>query len=86
MAVLAATRSLIPRSKAAEEDIDARRIPRWRGFNLQGRFAMLDRPHDGRAYDEFDFATLAEWEFDFARLPLSYWAARMAGRLSEKSR
>ncbi len=47
---------------------------------------MLDRPHDGRAYDEFDFATLAEWEFDFARLPLSYWAARMAGRLSEKSR
>src|SRR5450755_1500404 len=59
---------------AAEEDISASRIPRWRGFNLQGRFAMPDRPYEGRAYEEFDFATMAEWGFDFARLPLSYWA------------
>ena len=58
---------------AGEEEIDARRIPRWRGFNLQGRFAMPGRPYEGRAYDEFDFATIAEWGFDFARLPLSYW-------------
>ncbi len=58
---------------AAEEDINARRIPRWRGFNLQGRFAMPGRPYSGKAFDEFDFATMAEWGFDFARLPLSYW-------------
>jgi endoglucanase len=58
---------------AAEEDINATRIPRWRGFNLQGRFAMPDRPYEGRAYEEFDFATMVEWEFNFARLPLSYW-------------
>ncbi len=59
---------------AVEEDITARRIPRWRGFNLQGRFAMPGRPDPGNAFDEFDFATMAEWGFDFARLPLSYWA------------
>jgi len=55
------------------EDITAAHIPRWRGFNLQGRFAWPGHPYDGPAFDEFDFATMAEWGFDFARLPLSYW-------------
>jgi endoglucanase len=59
---------------AAVDEINAHHIPRWRGFNLQGRFAMPERPYDGPAYEEFDFATMAEWGFDFARLPLSYWA------------
>jgi len=58
---------------AAGDDINASRIPRWRGFNLQGRFSMPQRPYDGPAYEEFDFATMAEWGFDFARLPLAYW-------------
>ncbi|MGC2196468.1 MAG: cellulase family glycosylhydrolase [Terriglobales bacterium] len=58
---------------AAETDITASHIPRWRGFNLQGRFSMPERPYDGPAYKEFDFATMTEWGFDFARLPLSYW-------------
>jgi endoglucanase len=57
----------------AADGIDARRIPRWRGFNLQGRFASPGRPYSGPAFDEFDLATMAEWGFDFARLPLSYW-------------
>ena len=35
---------------------------------------MPDRPFEGRVYDEFDFVTMAEWDFNFARLPLSYWA------------
>jgi endoglucanase len=61
-------------SWADEGDITARRIPRWRGFNLQGRFAMPGHPNQGRAYEEFDFATMQEWGFDFSRLPLSYWA------------
>src|SRR5439155_3117825 len=56
------------------DDIDATRIPRWRGFNLQGRFATPKHPYDGPAFDEFDFATMADWGFNFARLPLSYWA------------
>jgi endoglucanase len=59
---------------AQEADISAARIPRWRGFNLQGRFATPDRPNPGRAFDEFDFTTMAEWGFNFARLPLNYWA------------
>ena len=62
----------------AELDVSANSIPRWRGFNLQGRFAMPGKPYDGRAFDEFDFATMHEWGFDFARLPLSYliWGSR----------
>ena len=34
---------------------------------------MPEHTYEGPAYDEFDFATIAEWGFDFARLPLSYW-------------
>ena len=55
------------------DDITAGRIPRWRGFNLQGNFAPPDQTQSRPAFDEFDFATMAEWGFDFARLPLSYW-------------
>jgi len=74
MAILCAAGSAGAREVwAAETDINAARIPRWRGFNLQGKFAMPGRPYDGRAFEEFDFATMVEWGFDFARLPLSYW-------------
>lgn len=58
---------------AGDADITAAHIPRWRGFNLQGRFPWPGHPYDGPAFEEFDFATMAEWGFDFARLPLSYW-------------
>ena len=58
---------------AAQADIDARRIPRWRGFNLQGQFGNPTQSFAGKAFEEFDFATLAEWCFNFVRLPLSYW-------------
>lgn len=60
-------------TKAGDTDITAARIPRWHGFNLQGRFPWPGHPYNGPAFDEFDFATMAEWGFDFARLPLSYW-------------
>ena len=61
-------------SASSAVNISAARIPRWRGFNLQGKFGSPERPYDGPAYEEFDFSTMAEWGFDFARLPLSYWA------------
>src|SRR5512143_2028147 len=61
-------------SSPPTSDIAAARIPRWRGFNLQGQFASPERPYGGPAYEEFDFSTMAEWGFNFARLPLSYWA------------
>ena len=54
--------------QAEEADLNASRIPRWRGFNLQARFGPA-----ADSYRESDFAIMAEWGFDFARLPLSYW-------------
>jgi endoglucanase len=53
---------------------NAPQIPRWRGFNLQGRFPWPGHPVSGDAFEERDFATMAAWGFDFARLPLAYWA------------
>jgi endoglucanase len=65
---------VVDKARAAVEDITAARIPRRRGFNLQGKFSTPQRPYDGPAYEEFDFTTMSEWGFDFARLPLWYWA------------
>ncbi len=45
------------------------RIPRRRGFNL----TELVGGRHGEAFRESDFEWMAEWGFDFARLPLSYW-------------
>jgi endoglucanase len=74
LAILGAAAGAAPRTVlAAEEDVTARSIPRWRGFNLQGRFGWPGHPYDGPAYEESDFAAMAEWGFDFARLPLWYW-------------
>src|SRR5512136_583281 len=40
-AILGVAAGLAPRAvRAADEEVTARRIPRWRGFNLQGRFGM----------------------------------------------
>jgi len=70
-AMLSAAAGLVPRTGRTDvPEIGARSIPRWRGFNLLGHF---HRPADGPAYEESDFETMAEWGFDFARLPLSYW-------------
>lgn len=46
------------------------KIPLWRGFNL----TELTGGERGRAFREADFAWMAEWGFNFARLPLNYWA------------
>jgi len=46
------------------------RIPRWRGFNL----TELARGVRGQSFHEEDFAIMAGWGFDFARLPMSYWS------------
>ncbi len=45
------------------------KLPRWRGFNLLEKFIwnQKDTP-----YLESDFAWMAEWGFDFVRLPTSY--------------
>jgi endoglucanase len=57
---------------AAEPKPSAARLPRWRGFNLLEKFTA-GRPAPFR---QSDFEWMAEWGFDFVRLPLSYhcWA------------
>jgi len=46
----------------------AKKLPRWRGFNLLEKFnAGSNKP-----FVEADFQWLAEWGFDFVRLPMDY--------------
>jgi len=44
------------------------RLPRWRGFNLLEKFTE----RHNAPFVETDFEWMAEWGFDFVRLPLSY--------------
>jgi endoglucanase len=46
------------------------KIPRWRGFNLT-ELTGGSRDH---TFVERDFEWMQRWGFDFARLPMSYWA------------
>lgn len=52
-------------------------LPRWRGFNLLELFSRRG-PEDRRsgAFREDDFRWIAEWGFDFVRIPMDYrlWA------------
>ena len=52
----------------------AKKLPRWRGFNLLEKFIRQNSSNP--AFRESDFAIMSEWGFDFARLPMSYlcWA------------
>ena len=43
-------------------------LPRWRGFNLLDAFTVRS---DGN-FQEDDFRWMAEWGFDFARIPACY--------------
>jgi len=60
----------LPLGAAEKKTASARHLPRWRGFNLLAKFVK----HRGGnpPFQESDFALLAEWGFDFVRLPLSY--------------
>jgi endoglucanase len=49
---------------------EAKKYSRYRGFNLTEK-AGGDGPR--RKYNEEDFAIIAEWGMNFARLPMSYW-------------
>ncbi len=54
--------------KSEAKKVDYRKLPRWRGFNLLNKFTLqMNKP-----YDESDFDLIAEWGFDFVRLPTSY--------------
>ena len=53
---------------ASAESPTYSKLPRWRGFNLLEKFDA----HHNRPFKEEDFALIAEWGFDFVRLPMSY--------------
>jgi endoglucanase len=65
-------RATPPRKDAQpkEHAVNATSIPRWRGFNLQEMFGWGRRPGP---FSELDFELMAQWGFNFARLPMSYW-------------
>ncbi|HWW03491.1 MAG TPA: cellulase family glycosylhydrolase [Candidatus Acidoferrum sp.] len=48
----------------------ASHLPRWRGFNLLEKFTKWENGNP--PFQESDFIMMAEWGFDFARLPMSY--------------
>ncbi|ACB74275.1 glycoside hydrolase family 5 protein [Opitutus terrae] len=45
------------------------KLPRWRGFNLLEKFIASVR---NEPFREADFEFMAEWGFNFARVPMSY--------------
>lgn len=45
------------------------KMPQWKGFNLLNKFNSDNQT----PFDEKDFEIIAEWGFNFVRLPLSYW-------------
>jgi endoglucanase len=70
LAAAASAATLLPRRALAQTAPCAQlKIPRWRGFNL----TEMASGSQGRPFRESDFEMMAEWGFNFARLPLSYW-------------
>lgn len=57
-----------PQTDAASTAPSAAKLPRWRGFNLLEKF----NDRQNRPYREADFELIAQWGFDFVRLPMSY--------------
>jgi endoglucanase len=46
-------------------------LPRWRGFNLLQKY-RIDIPEWNKPFHESDLDIIAEWGFDFIRLPMDY--------------
>ncbi len=47
----------------------AKKLPRWRGFNLLEKFYLT---RGKKPYVESDFQWMSDWGFDFVRLPMDY--------------
>jgi endoglucanase len=68
-------------ASSRKPDIRFSKLPRWRGFNLQEKFThkpdewLTVAPQWGMSNEPFresDFEWIAEFGFDFVRLPMSY--------------
>jgi len=65
-----------PALYAATSTPTAARLPRWHGFNLTEK--CVARRDGNPPFADSDFALLADWGFDFVRLPMSYlcWSSQ----------
>jgi endoglucanase len=57
----------LPEEQPAVTDL-AKKLPRWRGFNLLEKFMAPSN----KAFVPADFEWIQEWGFDFVRLPMDY--------------
>ena len=58
---------------AARPRISKNTLPRWKGFNLLDYFSPSpSRNSSGNKTTEEDFKWMADWGFDFVRLPMAY--------------
>lgn len=55
--------------KQPNHNMIVQNLPVWKGFNLLNKF----NPHNQSPFSEQDFEMVAEWGFNFLRIPLSYW-------------
>ena len=58
-------------SEVPQAAVSYAHIPYWRGFNLQNKYND-ENPAWNRAYDEWQLDFMAEFGFNFVRLPLDY--------------
>ncbi len=64
-------------SYAVDSKKDLARYSRYRGFNLleklTGTIGKYNGPGPRLKFQEEDFEIMAEWGFNFARIPMAYW-------------
>lgn len=51
---------------------EQRVMPRWRGFNLLEMFLQPEGDRYDGLFRENDFRWIADWGFDFVRIPMTY--------------
>ena len=66
--VLAGVSSASAAPKTSLPEPTAAKLPKWYGFNLQSLFMK----HSAAPFPESDFELMADWGFDFVRLPMDY--------------
>jgi endoglucanase len=72
LSAAASAAALLPRAASAQTKPTPRPqpvIPRWRGFNL----TEMNGSRPPHPFRESDFQWMADWGFNYARLPMSYW-------------
>jgi len=61
-------------TSAATKGNNGNKLPRWKGFNLLDLFSPFppQNPQGGNRTTEDDLKWMADWGFDFVRLPMAY--------------